>query len=507
MKLSRSSAWLLLLWLVLGWRDAVADPLSTPLTRSAANSPGWVLPPAPAREFRAAWIPTVGNSCWPSKPGLSTAQQKAELIALLDRAVALHLNAVIFQVRPSCDALYASDCEPWSEYLTGVMGRAPAPYYDPLALAVTEAHRRGLELHAWFNPFRAHHHQAVSPISANHISRQHPAWVRSYGKYLWLDPGDPAVRAYSRRVVLDVVRRYDLDGVHFDDYFYPYREPGPGGQPLDFPDAATWQRYGPASHLARDDWRRQNVDQFIQSTYSGIKELKPWVKFGISPFGIWRPQNPPGVTGLDAYNVLYADSRQWLRQGWCDYLTPQLYWSTTSTGQNFAALLGWWNRQNTLHRHLWPGLNDLKTLEGWPVREIDAELNLTRRLADPGAVHWSLSAPLRNPALAAELASGSYHQFALVPASPWLGAALPAAPDLQVRPRAGGLLAEWEPGAGVPTRWWLLQTRAHGEWSAHLLPADQTLTRLDTLDTHPDGVVVRAVSRTGVLGLPAWWHR
>ena len=183
-----------------------------------------IVPPAPVREFRAAWIATVGNSSWPSKSGLTTAQQKAELIAILDRAVALKLNAVILQVRPASDALYASSIEPWSEYLTGVQGRAPSPYYDPLAFAITEAHQRGLELHAWFNPFRAHHFQATSPIANSHVSKTHPEWVRGYGKYLWLDPGEPAVRDYSLRVVMDVVKRYDVDGIHFDDYFYPYRE-------------------------------------------------------------------------------------------------------------------------------------------------------------------------------------------------------------------------------------------------------------------------------------------
>jgi uncharacterized lipoprotein YddW (UPF0748 family) len=206
-----------------------------------AASPDHIVPPPPAREFRAIWVATVGNSCWPSKPGLSTDQQKAELIAILDRAAALKQNAVIFQVRPACDALYQSSIEPWSEYLTGIQGRAPSPYYDPLAFAVSEAHRRGLELHAWFNPFRAHHFQAVSPIAANHISRTHPELVRSYGRYLWLDPGEPEVRAYSLRVVMDVVKRYDIDGVHFDDYFYPYHEKGRYGGDLDFPDTMSWE--------------------------------------------------------------------------------------------------------------------------------------------------------------------------------------------------------------------------------------------------------------------------
>ncbi len=234
-----------------------------------------IIPPAPMREFRAAWIATVGNSCWPSKPGLTTAQQKAELIALLDRAAALKLNAVIFQVRPACDALYVSSLEPWSEYLTGVQGHAPSPFYDPLAFAIAEAHKRGLELHAWFNPFRAHHFQAVSPIAPNHISQTHPEMVRSYGRYLWLDPGDPAARDYSLRVVMDVLKRYDVDGIHFDDYFYPYKEKNSAGNEIDFPDWPTWKKYGMNSGLSRDDWRRHNVDVFMEQTYRAIKAENP----------------------------------------------------------------------------------------------------------------------------------------------------------------------------------------------------------------------------------------
>ena len=181
-----------------------------------------VTPPKPPREFRGAWIATVANIDWPSKPGLSVAEQKAELIELLDHAAQLKLNAVIFQVRPSSDAMYASPIEPWSEYLTGMMGKAPTPFYDPLAFAITEAHKRGLELHAWFNPFRARHLEAKSPVALNHISRTHPELVRRYGDQLWLDPGEPAAREYALRVVMDVVQRYDVDGVQFDDYFYPY---------------------------------------------------------------------------------------------------------------------------------------------------------------------------------------------------------------------------------------------------------------------------------------------
>ena len=268
-------------------------PPAAPPQTFAGYGPVSVMPPPPAREFRGAWLVTVANKDWPSKPGLSVAEQKAELIGLLDRAVQLKLNAIIFQVRPSSDAVYASAIEPWSEYLTGTMGKAPQPFYDPLAFAIAEAHRRGLELHAWFNPFRALHPQGKSPVALNHISRTHPELVRRYGEQSWLDPGEPSVRAYVLRVVMDVVQRYDVDGVQFDDYFYPYPEKGAQGRELEFPDGATWQKFGLANgFLNRDDWRRANVNQFIQNVYQSIKALKPWAKFGISPFGIWRPMNP-----------------------------------------------------------------------------------------------------------------------------------------------------------------------------------------------------------------------
>ncbi len=249
--------------------------------------------PPPAREFRAAWITEVAvNPDWPSKPGLTTAQQKAELISLLDRAQQLHFNAVFFQVRPACDAFYSSSIEPWSDRITGTMGKAPEPFYDPLAFTIAEAHKRGLELHAWFNPFRAAHPETKSPPAPNHITRTHPELVRHYADQIWLDPGEPAAQARTLAVVLDVVKRYDVDGVVFDDYFYPYPVKNFAGHELDFPDDASWQKYGMKTGLTRDDWRRDNVNQLVQKVSQEIKAAKPQVQFGISPFGIWRPQNP-----------------------------------------------------------------------------------------------------------------------------------------------------------------------------------------------------------------------
>ena len=292
---------------------------------AATYQPSSISPPKPIREFRAAWVATVANIDWPSRKDLTTAEQKTELLAILDRAQRLRLNTVIFQVRPACDAMYASAIEPWSEYLTGTMGKPPEPYYDPLTFAVEEAHKRGLELHAWFNPYRAHHQGARSPISASHVSKTRPQLVRQYGKYLWLDPGEKDVQDYSLSVVMDVVKRYDIDGVHFDDYFYPYKEKDDEGRTLDFPDQASWTRFGAGGKLGRDDWRRENVNIFIERLYRSIKAVKPAVKFGVSPFGIWRPNNPPQIQGYDAYANLYADSRKWLAKGWVDYFAPQLF--------------------------------------------------------------------------------------------------------------------------------------------------------------------------------------
>jgi len=371
----------------------------------------------PAREFRGVWVATVANIDWPSKPGLSTADQKKELLALLDRAVQLKLNAVLFQVRPACDAFYNSKFEPWSEYLTGTMGRAPQPFYDPLAFAVEQAHARGLELHAWFNPFRAHHFQTVSPIAASHISRTHPDLVRSYGKYLWLDPGEPAVRDYSLSVVLDVVKRYDVDGIHFDDYFYPYKEKGANGKDVDFPDEASWRKFGVRGKLGRDDWRRQNVNEFVERVYKSIKTLKPWVKFGISPFGIWRPGNPPQIRGYDAYAKLYADSRQWLVNGWVDYLAPQLYWTNDSKEQSFSALLDWWSHQNPKGREIFSGIA-ASNAGKWPPEEIPNQIRLTRK--QPGAggyILYSLKSLQTNPALEQSLEHDLNVQPALPPSA------------------------------------------------------------------------------------------
>jgi uncharacterized lipoprotein YddW (UPF0748 family) len=407
---------------------------------AATYIPSRVVPPKPAREYRAAWVATVANIDWPSSNGLGTAQQKAELEAIMDRAVQLKLNALIFQVRPACDAVYASSFEPWSEYLTGTMGKAPEPSYDPLAFAVEEAHKRGLELHAWFNPYRAHHPTAKSPIAANHISKLHPEMVRQYGKSLWLDPGEKEVQDYCVKVVMDVVKRYDIDGIHFDDYFYPYKEEDRSGNELDFPDEASWRRFGAGGKLTRDDWRRENVNSLIHCVYDSIKATKPWVKFGVSPFGIWRPGNPPQIRGFDAYAKLYADSRKWLANGWVDYFAPQLYWAISSPEQSFPVLLKWWAHQNPKDRLLLPGMDDTKTTHRWEPDEIISQIRLTRKQDGAnGNVHWNMRTLMHNASLDKALEQQVYAQPALVPACSWLDATRPAAPKVACNGGTGSL--------------------------------------------------------------------
>ncbi len=344
-----------------------------------------------ASEFRGAWVASVHNLDWPSKPGLGAERQQAELRAILDRARKLGLNAILLQVRPAADALYASKLEPWSAFLTGTQGEGPG--YDPLAFAIREAHARGIELHAWFNPFRAAT-DAKAALTNGHVSRVHPDWIRRHGSLLWLDPGVPAARDYVLGVVLDVVRRYDIDGVHIDDYFYPYPMKGAG----DFADAASWKAHGAASGLSRGDWRRDNINRFVESLYRRVKAEKPAVKVGISPFGIWRPGVPATIeAGLDAYGQLYCDAKLWLERGWCDYLSPQLYWSIEPAKQSFPVLLDWWRAQSKAGRPIWPGIATERIGSARPAGEIAKQIALTRRGTDqPGHIHWNMKALMQD---------------------------------------------------------------------------------------------------------------
>ncbi|MFM1770844.1 MAG: hypothetical protein RJA22_3373 [Verrucomicrobiota bacterium] len=467
---------------------------------AAAYVAGNLTPPPLTRELRGTWIASVKNIDWPSRPGLSTTAQKAELLDLLNLCQQLQLNAIFLQVRPACDALYESALEPWSEYLTGVMGRAPQPFYDPLAFAIQEAHRRGLELHAWINPFRARHASSTAPFARTHLSQARPGLVKAYGKSLWLDPGDPAAREHSLRVILDLVSRYDLDGLHFDDYFYPYEERDRQGRALPFPDDATWQRYVQGGgKLDRKDWRRENVNGFVRQVQERIRATKPWVRYGISPFGIWRPNHPPGIKGLDAHDTLYADARRWLREGWVDYLAPQLYWKTSAREQSFPVLLQWWSEQNVRGRQLFTGLAQRNGSD-----EILSQIAQTRRQAGAGGqIHWSARALQEESRTTQLRLRQSYAQPALPPVARWLDATPPARPTLgaTAAPR-GGVRFLWGNGGAEPVRFWVVQARAGGQWSTDIVAAGETARTWASAEA-PEALAVTAIDRAGNAGAPA----
>ena len=296
--------------------------------------------PRPHRQMRGMWIATVANTNWPSAPGLSPDQQRQELLDLLDLAVERRFNAVMFQVRPTADAFWPSPYEPWSQYLTGVQGQDPG--WDPLGTAVHEAHCRGLELHAWFNPYRVSMSTDVSKLVPTHPARLHPEWIVPYGGKLYYNPGIPEVRRFVEDAILDAVRRYPLDAVHWDDYFYPYPVAGQS-----FDDDAAWAAYG-GGFTDRDAWRRDNCDRLVLETAEGIKAIRPTTKFGISPFGVWRnaatdPAGSATTAGVQTYDDLHADTRKWVKKGWLDYICPQVYWNIGFAAADYGVLVPWWS--------------------------------------------------------------------------------------------------------------------------------------------------------------------
>ncbi len=431
------------------------------------------LPKAP-REFRAAWVATVANINWPSKNNLSTEQQKQEAIRLLDLLKDNNFNAVIFQVRPSADALYKSELEPWSYFLTGTTGKAPSPYYDPLEFWVEEAHKRGLELHVWLNPYRAHHSNGGQVTSESMVRRSGDNVLRLRNGMYWFDPSSQKTQDHAAAVVRDIVKRYDIDGVHFDDYFYPYATYNGGA---DFPDDKTWGEYRRnGGSLSRPDWRRDNVNKFIKRVYAEIKAEKPFVKFGLSPFGIWKPGYPAGITGSSQYDELYADAKLWLNEGWIDYFTPQLYWPIDPPRQSFTALLKWWQSENKHNRHLWPGLNTVEVRAANRAEEIRRQIAVTREVVpnSVGAVHWSIAGLTKNPVLLKSLHEGLYSQKALVPASPWLPANPILKPTLLLTNQSSSLFVKWLHKQPEQVFKWVAYARYGDTWDMQIFDAPQT---------------------------------
>ncbi|MFA6597993.1 MAG: family 10 glycosylhydrolase [Ignavibacteriaceae bacterium] len=328
-------------------------------------------PLPPKREFRGAWIATVVNYDWPSKPGLSTADQQSQLIALLDELKISGINAIFFQVRTECDAFYQSSYEPWSYYLTGQQGVAPSPFYDPLEFVIKESHKRGMELHAWFNPYRAEKTIGAYPFTANHITAQHPEWILQINQYKFLNPGIPDVANYVTKIIMDVARRYDIDGVHLDDYFYPYPPDNISNQ-----DQSTFNLYNNGI-TDIGDWRRENTNSLIAEINDSLMSIKPYLKYGISPFGIWKSGVPAGMTGMDAYSVIFCDPMNWLKDQSVDYLAPQLYWPFGG-GQDYATLNQWWSDSTSAYnKHLYVGQAAYKA-SSYGAQEIPAEINFNR---------------------------------------------------------------------------------------------------------------------------------
>lgn len=388
---------------------------------------------SPNYEFRAAWVATVENIDWPSKRGLSVQAQKAEFIRLVDMHQRNGMNALIVQIRPSADAFYPSTLEPWSEYLTGKQGLPPDPYYDPLAFMIEETHKRGMEFHAWLNPYRAVFNILRSSLIPNHLTKTTPQWFVTYGDKKYFNPGIPEVREYTAKVVEDIVKRYAVDGIHMDDYFYPYKIPG-----KEFPDQATFLKYGKG--MTKDAWRRSNCDSIIVLLQKTIRKANPKVKFGISPFGVWRnkSQDPMGSdtrSGPTNYDELHADVLLWLQKGWIDYIAPQLYWERGHALASYDVLLRWWN-EYSYDRHLYigHGIYRAGSNTAWKNRnEIPEQIKALREFKTThGSIYYNSNVFNRNPNGWNDSLQQNYYRYpALPPPMYWIDNTAPAQPLIE----------------------------------------------------------------------------
>lgn len=477
----------------LGTRTAGAAGVA-PGARAGAGCP--VDPAAPKEQFRAFWIASVVNIDWPSVTGLSVEQQQAELVGWLDLANALRLNAVIVQVRPTADAFWPSPYEPWSQYLTGTQGEDPG--YHPLAFAVTEAHRRNLELHAWFNPYRVSMQTDPAQLVPTHPARVHPEWVFPYGPKLYYNPGIPDVRRFVEDAMLDAVVNYDIDGVHFDDYFYPYPVAG-----ATLPDAGTYATYG-AGFATIEDWRRDNIDLLVKEMGDRVHAVKPHVKFGVSPFGIWRNKSadPAGsdTAGTQSYDANFADTRKWVQQQWLDYVNPQIYWNIGFAVADYQRLATWWSDQVTgTSVQLYVGEATYKVgLAGQPVQwqdpgELSRHLDLDATLPGvTGNVYFSAKDVRRDPlGSVSRVVAEHYAHPAITPAMPHLDPTVPSAPLLTAATRTPD---------GVTLRW---RSARHAEavtsYAVYRFPAGRRPGSCDRADATHLLATVRADGGTGGL--------
>jgi len=388
----------------------------------------------PTREFRAAWITTFTNLDWPSRRGLKSEDQQKEFLQLLQKFKATNLNAVIVQVRASSDAFYESKYSPWSEWLTGVQGAPPIPYYDPLEFMLKHCHSHNMEFHAWFNPLRAISHDRFSSVTKDHITSKKPEWFFHYGESYYYNPGIPEVRQYIVDVIMEVVEKYDVDGIHLDDYFYPYTI-----KKQAIPDASTFKKYNRGFKDIKD-WRRDNINLLIQDISKAIKAKKAHVKFGISPLAIWRnkKQDPLGSdtnSGQTSYDNLYCDTKLWMEKGWMDYIAPQLYWSTDNLYANFNKLLNWWNSKTYKSMHLYIGHAlyklDLKQRRNFKTQQLIDQVTLARiNSRSQGSIYFRAKAFNKNHQSFQNTFRQTIYQYpALIPTMPWIDSIPPNAPE------------------------------------------------------------------------------
>jgi uncharacterized lipoprotein YddW (UPF0748 family) len=464
---------------------------------SSSNCPPAQTDGTAQRQLRAAWIATVTNIDWPSKPGLPVATQKQEFINLLDALRQMHMNAAIVQVKPAADAFYPSRYGPWSQYLTGTQGKDPG--YNPLAFMIEESHRRNLEFHAWFNPFRVSLQNDMQKLAPNHPARLHPDWVVSYGGKLYYNPGLPEVRAFVVQSILEVVKNYDIDAVHLDDYFYPYRIAG-----QDFPDQATYQKYGAAHFPNKDDWRRDNINRFMQDLAHGIKQAKSYVKLGVSPFGVWRnksvdPTGSDTTAGQTDYDDLFADTRTWIRQGWLDYIAPQIYWNFGFPAAAYEKLVQWWSQEVRGKKvQLYIGQAAYKIATWSDINEMPKQLqyNLTIREVQ-GSIFFSLKDLLANPrGIRDRLSNDIYKQPALMPTMPWLAGKAPQSVTRLSSQQAGSaIVLRWQDTPGNNTTYYAIY-RAEGTQQCQTMLLDTMRKAGNSMQEFRDTTAIKGKTYT-----------
>jgi uncharacterized lipoprotein YddW (UPF0748 family) len=422
-------------------------------------------PITPKREFRAAWIATVDNIDWPKKGVYDPEQQKQDFIEILDKLKDIGMNAIIVQIRPTADSFYPSKYFPWSHWLTGIQGKDPG--YDPLAFMIEEVHKRNLEFHAWINPYRVSMGDDLNALVDNHPAKQHPEWVVSYGGKLWFNPGNPEVKEYIINSIIEVVKNYDIDAIHFDDYFYPYPVTG-----VDFPDEELYQKYG-VGFESKEAWRRNNVDTLISELSQKIKATKPYVKFGISPFGIWRNKStdPNGseTNGFQSYDSLYADTRKWVQNEWIDYIVPQIYWYFNYSPAAYEKLVDWWRQQTAgKNVHLYighaayrVGADDVNWLDP---DQLPNQVLYNRNFENVyGSVFFATNNLLKNPLGVTDHLKELFKYPALVPQMEWLTTNLPSQPiKVKINTKEAGIELKWEDVTPENTAYYVIY-RVEGE--------------------------------------------